>query len=83
MNPPKVRVFVPETPLNVKACAAEAHSVGLGQAPVSAERRVFIFLVQDEPGGAIVHLSLENAAFLREAIDTVLQEYRVIKDNAN
>jgi hypothetical protein len=85
MSRPKIRVFVPETPLNVKACAAETHSVGLGRAPVTDEHRVFIFFVQeDEPDrGEIVHLSIDNAAFLRDAIDTVLQEYRVITGNAN
>ena len=85
MSRPKIRVFVPETPLNVKACAAESHSVGLGQAPVTAEHRIFFFFMQeDEPDrGEIIHVSLDNAAFLRDAIDTVLQEYRVIKGNAN
>jgi hypothetical protein len=85
MSRPKIRVFVPEAPLHVKACAAETHSVGLGQAPLSAEHRIFIFFAQeDEPDrGEIVHLSLHNAGFLRDAIDTVLQEYRAIKHNAN
>ena len=85
MSRPKIRVFVPETPLNVQACAAEIHSVGLGRAPVTDEHRIFVFFVQEEdPGrGEVVHLSLDNAAFLRDAIDTVLQEYRVITGNAN
>jgi len=85
MSRPKIRVFVPETPLNVKACAVETHSVGLGQAPQSTEHRVFIFFIQeDEPDrGEILHVSLDNAVFLRDAIDTVLQEYRVIQRNAN
>ena len=85
MSRPKIRVYVPETPLNVKACAAETHSVGLGQAPASAEHRIFIFFLQEDEAdrGEILHLSIDNAAFLRDAIDTVLQEYRVIQRNAN
>lgn len=85
MNRPKIRIFVPETPLNVRACAAETHSVGLGQAPESAEHRIFVFFIQeDEPDrGEILHVSLDNAVFLRDAIDTVLEEYRVIRGNAN
>jgi hypothetical protein len=85
MSRPKIHIFVPETPLHVRACAAEGHSVGLGQAPESAEHRVFVFFTQeDEPDrGEIVHLSIDNAVFLRDAIDTVLQEYRALKHHAN
>jgi hypothetical protein len=80
-----VRILVPESPLEVSACPAQADSIGLGQPPQSTEHRIFIFFSQpDEPGrGDIVHISIDNAGFLRDAIDTVLGQYRTIKRNAN
>jgi hypothetical protein len=79
-----VRILVPETPLHVAACAAETHSVGLGQPPESTEHRLFIFFTQvDEPDrGDIVHLSIDNARFLRDAIDTVLEQHAAMRRNA-
>jgi hypothetical protein len=80
-----IRAIVPETPLYVQACAVETHYVGLGQPPDSPEYRAFI-LVQvagiDDPG-TMIHVSLDDALFLRDAIDTVLERHRVITNNAN
>ncbi len=80
-----VRILVPETPLQVTACTAQADSIGLGQPPQSSEYRLFIFFSQPEAPdrGEVVHISLDNARFLRDAIDTVLEQYRAMKRNAN
>ena len=55
------------------------------QAPNSPEYRAFI-LVQvpgiDDPG-TMVHVSLDDAQFLRDAIDTVLERHRVITNSSN
>ena len=85
MNRPKLHLFVPETPLPVEACPVETHSVGLGQAPGVPEHRVFVLLA---PAGApergvLLHLSLDDARFLRDAIDTVLEQQRAIRENVN
>jgi hypothetical protein len=80
-----MRAIVPETPIYVQACAVETHYVGLGQPPDSQEYRAFI-LIQvpgiDDPG-TMVHISLDAAQFLRDAIDTVLERHRVITSSAN
>lgn len=80
-----IRAIIPETPIYVQACAVETHYVGLGQPPDSEAYRAFI-LVQvpgiDDPG-TMVHVSLDDAVFLRDAIDTVLERHRVITSSSN
>jgi hypothetical protein len=85
MNRSTIRVFVPETPIYVEACEAEAHYVGLGQPPDSHEHRVFLLLQgRGAPAsGTMIHISLDDARFLRDAIDTVLERHRVITTSAN
>jgi hypothetical protein len=85
MNRPTIRVIVPETPVFVEACEAGASYVGLGQPPQSSEHRVFILL--EAPGmpgcGTMIHVSLDDARFLRDAIETVLERHRVITSQSN
>ncbi len=85
MSRPTIRLFVPEAPLRVEAYEACAAAVGLGQPPQSAEYRVFIHLAPaDAPErGAFVHLSIDEAEFLRAALDTVLDQHRARSRDAN
>ncbi len=85
MSRPTIRLIVPEAPFCVEACAARVHSVGLGQAPDGTPHRVFLVLAPPSAPerATMIHVSLEDAEFLRDAIDTVLQQHRVIDDNAN
>ena len=94
MKPSKIRVFVPETPIYVEACAVEASYVGLGQPPDCRDYRVFLLLGtpgvlhpgMSEPVSqplAMFHISLDDARFLREALDAVLERHRVIAESAN
>jgi hypothetical protein len=85
MKPAHVRVIVPETPIYVEACAAETSYVGLGQPPNSEEYRAFILIqvpgVADQ--GVLVHVSLDDARFLREALDTVIARHRALTSGTN
>jgi hypothetical protein len=85
MSRPTVRVIVPETPLYVDAFEARADYVGLGQADESPEYRLFIRLAPSAAPelAVLIHVSLDDARFLREAIDAVLQQYRAITGGAN
>ncbi len=85
MSRPTIRLFVPEAPLRVEAYEACAAVVGLGQPPGGAGHRVFIHLAPpDAPGrGAFVHLGIDEAQFLRDALDTVLEQHRVLSRDAN
>jgi hypothetical protein len=89
MKKPSVRIVVPDVPLNVEGCPAEAQTVGLGQIPKNGEYRLFLFLAPpDAPPDAperydVVHLSVDNGRFLRDAIDKVLEQYQAITRNSN
>jgi hypothetical protein len=80
-----MHVIVPETPLYVEACAVETRHVGLGQPPESQEYRAFILIQVPGIGdrGMMVHISLDDARFLHDAIETVLDRHRVIANGAN
>ena len=85
MSRPSIRLFVPESPLCVEACAAQVHSVGLGQAPEGSPHRIFLVLAPPErpERATLIHVSVDDAQFLREAIDTVLEQHRATTQNAN
>jgi hypothetical protein len=85
MKRSNVHVSVPETPIFVQACAVEINYVGLGQAPDGQEYRAFILIqALDSPdAGAMIHISLDAAQFLHDAIETVLERQRVIANSAN
>jgi hypothetical protein len=63
----------------------ETNYVGLGQAGEGQEYRAFILI--EVPGiadpGTMVHISLDAARFLHDAIETVLERHRVIANRAN
>ena len=56
-----------------------------GQAPDGQEYRAFILIqALDSPdAGAMIHISLDAAQFLHDAIETVLERQRVIANSAN
>lgn len=80
----RLHIHTPEVPIDVHATAVDVGVVGLCQLPGVPGRRVFVLL--QFPGtsvGVTVQLSLEEAAFLRNAIDAVLARERNLADNAN
>jgi hypothetical protein len=85
MKRSNVHVTVPETPLFVAACAVETNYVGLGQTGEGQEYRAYILI--EVPGiahpGTIVHISLDAAQFLHDAIATVLERHRAIVNRSN
>jgi hypothetical protein len=85
MSRPTIRLIIPETPFAVEACAALVHSVGLGQAPEISPHRVFLVLAPPEAPERVtlIHVSIDDAEFLRDAIDTVLAQHRTVSQNAN
>jgi hypothetical protein len=79
-----IRVVFPAR-LHVQAVPAVAESVGLGRPTDSDEYRVFVSMT---PPGApdyadIVHLSMDNARYLRDAIDAVLEQHAALANSAN
>jgi hypothetical protein len=85
MNRPTIRVFVPQGPLYVEGYAAHVLSVGLGQLPESPDHRVFLLLAPpDQPErGTLFQVNLDDAQFLRDALDTVLERHRAIAGSGN
>jgi hypothetical protein len=85
MSRPTIRLIVPEAPFYVEACATQVHSVGLGQSPEGSPHRVFLVLAPpEEPERAtLIHVSLDDARFLRDAIDTVFERHHATQQNAN
>lgn len=76
MSQPSMRVIVPNRPIFVDAFEAQAGYVGLGQVPESSEHRIFISLAP--PGTELTmmfHVSIDEARFLRSAIDNVLDQH--------
>jgi hypothetical protein len=79
MSRRSIRVVFPES-LHLQAVPAVAESVGLGRPIDASEYRVFVIMTPpNAPHGAdVVHLSVDNARYLRDAIDAVLEEHQAM-----
>jgi hypothetical protein len=84
MSRSSVHVIVPESPIYVDAFEARTDYVGLGQPSECPEYRVFISLAPPTAEQAMMfHVSIEEARFLRSAIDTVLDQHDAITRGTN
>jgi hypothetical protein len=79
MSRPNLQIIHVDAPLPLEAIRVTAEFVGLGKLTDAAEYGVFF---QFAPVGAdelarILHVSIDNARFLRDSIDYALEQYRV------
>jgi len=79
MSRSNLQVVRLDEPLHLEAIGVTAEFVGLGRMQDAAEYSIFIQIAANGSPelAAVLHVSIENARFLRDSIDFALYQHRV------